>query len=524
MIVDLAAQPAGELPNADIVVVGAGAVGLALAVKLARAGRSVALIEAGPIELSAASQQYFENSKAVGVPHHGLHTGRFRMLGGTTNFWGGQVVPIGRHVFRPRPWLDRDTAWPIEPEALDPFVAEAFELLGMSRQIPDDADVLARLGVALPTLGDDLAYFFTRWLPEPVLPKHFAQDLRSSARLTCYVNAQVAALDLAGHAVAGVELCDPGQRRFEVRGRQVVLANGTVEIARLLLSPLRDGQPAPWSDNSWLGRGFIDHLDVTAGRLEPLDRRRFDGLFQNAVLDGLKYQPKIRLTAEAQERSGSVDIAAHLLFNSSYAEHFANAKIFLRSFLRGRPDLDWRQYPSRLKVLLQVGVPLMLRYLRDNRIYAPIDGGIDLRLTCEQLTVRESGLVATDRCDRSGRRIYDLDWRVDGAEIETMARFAASLGRSLEAAGIARLRIDPRLAARDPGFTSELRDSNHQMGMARMGRSAQDGVVDADLKLFGTDNLYVAGAAVYPSAGFPNPTLTAIALALRLGETLIGRP
>ena len=523
MIVDLAEQPPGELPDADVVVVGAGAVGLTLAVKLARAGRSVALVEAGPVELTAASQAHFESAKVVGAPHGGIHTGRFRQLGGTSNFWGGQLVPIGSHVLAPRPWLGGDTGWPIEAEALDPFITEAFDLLGMSRQIPDDAGVLARLGVALPPIGDDLAYFFTRWTPEPILPRHFASDLQSPGHLTCYVNAQATALDLAGRAVAAVDICDPGERRFELRGRQIVLANGTLEIARLLLSPLRGGERAPWSGNAWLGRGFMDHLDVTAGRLELIDKRRFNDLFQNVLLDGLKYQPKLRLTPAAQERAACVDIAAHLLFNSTYAEHFANAKIFLRSLLKGRPDKEWRRYPVRLKVLIQVGLPLILRYLRDNRIYAPADGGIDLRLTCEQLMVRESGLVPTDRSDAGGRLIHDLDWRIDGTEIETMARFAAAVGRSLEAAGIARLRIDPRLQARDPSFVAEFRDSNHQMGMARMGRSEADGVVDANLKLFGTDNLYVAGAAVYPSTGFPNPTLTAIALALRLGDALLDR-
>jgi choline dehydrogenase-like flavoprotein len=54
-----------------------------------------------------------------------------------------------------------------------------------------------------------------------------------------------------------------------------------------------------------------------------------------------------------------------------------------------------------------------------------------------------------------------------------------------------------------------------------MAARADDGVVDAELRVFGTANVYVAGAATFPSGSFANPTLTALALALRLADHLI---
>jgi choline dehydrogenase-like flavoprotein len=56
--------------------------------------------------------------------------------------------------------------------------------------------------------------------------------------------------------------------------------------------------------------------------------------------------------------------------------------------------------------------------------------------------------------------------------------------------------------------------------MARMANTPAEGVVDRELKVFGTRNLYVAGAAVYPTTGFANPTFTAIALGLRLADAI----
>lgn len=63
----------------------------------------------------------------------------------------------------------------------------------------------------------------------------------------------------------------------------------------------------------------------------------------------------------------------------------------------------------------------------------------------------------------------------------------------------------------------------HPAGSCRMAPEAARGVVDRDCRIFGVDNLYVAGASVFPSSGSANPTLTVVALALRLAEHLFGR-
>ena len=58
------------------------------------------------------------------------------------------------------------------------------------------------------------------------------------------------------------------------------------------------------------------------------------------------------------------------------------------------------------------------------------------------------------------------------------------------------------------------------MGTTRMHADPKRGVVDADCRVHGLANLYVAGAAVYPTAGCANPTLTLVALSLRLSDRL----
>jgi choline dehydrogenase-like flavoprotein len=63
-------------------------------------------------------------------------------------------------------------------------------------------------------------------------------------------------------------------------------------------------------------------------------------------------------------------------------------------------------------------------------------------------------------------------------------------------------------------------DGYHQIGLTRMSDSPTNGVVDRDCRVHGTANLFVAGSSVFPTAGQANPTLPAVALALRLGDFL----
>jgi choline dehydrogenase-like flavoprotein len=129
----------------------------------------------------------------------------------------------------------------------------------------------------------------------------------------------------------------------------------------------------------------------------------------------------------------------------------------------------------------------------------------------------------TSRVDRFGDPIAELNWVVDEElQMKSLRSFAAHLQRFLGITADAELIADPALLAADARLLTGATDSYHQCGGARMGTSSADGVVDSGCKVFGTNNLYVAGAAVFPSASFANPTYTALALARRLCDHLTG--
>ena len=181
--------------TADVLIAGAGAVGLSLAVDLVRRGAKVIVLEAGPSAVEKKSQEFFESAKWQGYPLEGLHVGRFRALGGTTNAWPGQLVPFDPIVFEPRPWVS-DDCWPIKRATLDPYYEKAFDLLGLRRRQSDE-EVWRLLKTQSPELGEDLDVFLTRWTPQPNFAVLFNKEITHHPNLHVIVNAPVTGVSFA---------------------------------------------------------------------------------------------------------------------------------------------------------------------------------------------------------------------------------------------------------------------------------------------------------------------------------------
>jgi choline dehydrogenase-like flavoprotein len=120
--------------------------------------------------------------------------------------------------------------------------------------------------------------------------------------------------------------------------------------------------------------------------------------------------------------------------------------------------------------------------------------------------------------DPLGCRKTHLHWLWRERDIDSVRRGEQLLAEELRRAGIGEYRIAEeggRPAMESPGL-------HHHMGTTRMHDDPREGVVNADSRVFGVSNLYVAGYSVFPTGGYINPTLTVLALAIRLGDHLKG--
>jgi choline dehydrogenase-like flavoprotein len=116
-----------------------------------------------------------------------------------------------------------------------------------------------------------------------------------------------------------------------------------------------------------------------------------------------------------------------------------------------------------------------------------------------------------------------LQWRLTNQEVRTWRRFAEVAAGELERGGFGRVALDDFRLPDDPDDLSGIViDAGHHIGTTRMAHDPTRGVVDKDCRVFGVSNLYIASSAVFPTGGFSNPTLTIVALAIRLADRLRG--
>jgi len=121
--------------------------------------------------------------------------------------------------------------------------------------------------------------------------------------------------------------------------------------------------------------------------------------------------------------------------------------------------------------------------------------------------------------DELGVPRANLHWALTALDKRSVRKINQIIGQEMGKAGLGRVRLKEFL--RDENDTSWPEGTNagwHHMGTTRMGTDPKKSVVDANCQVHGINNLYVAGSGCFTTAGAPNPTLTLVALSLRLSD------
>lgn len=525
MIQDL--SHAGEIPDRhyDVCIVGAGAAGIALAVELVAAGKQVLLLEAGGDMPDEDDHRLYE-AEIVGLPYAGVLEGRFRALGGTTTRWGGQILELDEIDFRLRSWVP-GSGWPIEKADLRRGYDRALQIEGVDGAIREDGDVLKSLGLAAPVLGQDIEYAYSRWCPERNFASIHRRTLRNAPNLTVYTHANLCEIRVAddGRTSVAARCRTPTGREALFRASKFALCLGGIETSRFLLQPQPNGIALSAPRNPWIGRHYQDHISAAVGTLRDFNLRPALKYVDYVALAGRKYHPKFKLAAAAQARLGILNVCGTVAFLDPQSETLSIAGHALRHLRAGNVQ---EVRGASLRGLI-AGAPALLR----RSIHSLMNAGVayrspasEMRFTvhCEQAPLSESSVSLSEDVDSLGLRKARVDWRTSEAEQATIRAFLRLVEVEFRDHGIGRLEIDAGVDRDDEVLVSKFVDCNHHMGGARMAHSADDGVVDTNLRLFGSENVFICSSAVFPTSGFSNPTHTIVALAVRLAAHLTGSP
>lgn len=512
--IDLAAGPPFDREiRADVCIVGAGAAGTYLARKLSDRGRRVVLVEAGPAKCVDAASMGFDVAFDSG-PYPGATAGRFFGMGGSTSRWGGVLVPHTR--------LDlRDGAIGSENWV---HIIETVERWSST--------VLARLGYRA---GSDEMWKPVPWpdgwyeargsagievhigLHMPFSKRNFVNLLDERANATAaplvVFNAVAKDWSIGSDAstgktrIAGLAAVSHNGHSLRISAPNYVIAAGAIESARILLEIVESAATSVFRPTSAIGRYLSDHLStrvaVVAERSRPSIVEAFAPRFEGAWMQSFRF-------LESRPPADIPRYFAHIIFAWPSAG-FDVARTVLGALQRGRlPSI------SASRLMEGVGDMARLAYARyrHHALYVPFDANSHLQLDIEQVPLRDNRVFLSQDRDRFGRRALRVRWEVGDQDRANIERVSQRILTMWNGQGSPELKcVHHDLSASKP------HDTYHPVGTCRMGEDAE-AVVGRDLKVWGTENLWVISTGVIPSAGTANPTFTMLCLAEDLAEDL----
>lgn len=476
--------------DSQVCIAGAGPAGISLALELANRGVDVVLLEGGSDRTTPSSNLIYQGTCEPPLGSGYLYGSRLRYLGGTSNHWLGYCMPLDAIDFEAREWLPQ-SGWPFQRHELNDVYRRAAELCSVKASLDDDQPLSEGSCVARKALGIRATRFGVE----------HRRALEASPRVRLLLNASVTQIQCHedGGRVDAVTVSGYDGRSFLVRARHVVLAMGGIENARMLL--VSNGRHAEGIGNQHgnVGRFFMDHpvFPVAAvavgGPKNVLDST--DGPHRGHVF---------RLSDREQRRRRVLNCA--LAFSEIPQVEDTPRQLLLRQpWQRLRRYLEGEGVHSSLWPVGSSDAGNRLGSLRFTRF----------TVRPEQPPLFDNRVDLGNDEDPFGNRRTHLRWSLSPSSRESVRITLEAMALEMGRLGLGRLYFDRQAFDDDtfsPGF--------HHMGTTRMHRDPRHGVVDADGRVHGVANLFVAGSSVFPTSGIANPTLTLLALTLRLGDHL----
>ncbi|KPF89724.1 FAD-dependent oxidoreductase [Novosphingobium sp. AAP93] len=534
-----------QLPDIvhPVCIVGSGPAGLACATALTRAGIPVLVLESGGKRPDRKIQELAAGELVRPELHDDLMTATARRLGGASNLWGGRSVPYDPIDFAPRDWVD--ARWPISHEEVMRWIPGAAVA---------SASGAAHYRCETPLTGGAAQDFdpdaMERWVNIQAAQHIHADAIANDTLLQIRLHATCTGLEFHDDGrIRAITVADPRSgERARIRARHFVIAAGGLETTRLLLSAQCEAASRFGGPDGPLGRHYMGHVigeiaDIVLARDDLVDSFRFevdsfgsyvrrrialteaaqrehkllntvfwpvvppiaDARHQNAILSSvylaLAFKPLGRLlTAEAIRTrhvpTSGVPIAPHL---RNILTGVPSAIGFIADFLR-------RRYTTAERM------PGFFVRNKERRF--------GLSYHAEHAPHADSRVTLRGSVDRLGLPQLRIDLRFTDQDFDSILRSHALLEGWLARHGIGHVEYRAPQGGRLDLLKAITAHGTHQIGLARMGDNRREAVVDGNLATFDAPNLHLATSAVLPTSSQANPTLTTIALALRLADRL----
>lgn len=514
----------------SVCIVGAGPVGIATAVELSSRGIRTILLEAGDARArpqartngaliaEAQSVQHSPDSETVG-----------RGLGGTSSRWGGRCVEFDDIDFERRDFADAD-GWPISHADLKSYYPRARRLLSSDLEENEvKSEIKSAFNLSVET-----------WARERNTAIVNYQHLRICKYLEVIVNCEVTEINFCSvtDRVQSLTIVS-GDHHRSITADFFVLAAGGRGCTRLLLN-LQADFPALFGGRSGpLGRYYMGHVAGEIAEIAFANKALAEQYTFRRTNNGTLVRNRFQPSSSLQRSLGLQNIVlwpngsdnSRLVWGDPACSVRYLASRTIRR--RTRPEnLNAATISDHIRNILAFPVSAVggtVRRLSNRHIMTMFQSQFLasnqtntylLRYHAEQLANAESCVCLAASRDRNGVRMLDTNFHFKKRDYISVITAHQELDNWLRCSGIGHLEylVDPSRC--EDFIASQAKDGYHQIGLNRMGSNRLDGVVDANGKVFDVVNLYVAGSSIFRSSGQANPTLPAVAFAVRLSHHL----
>jgi choline dehydrogenase-like flavoprotein len=483
-------------------------------------GGAVAPIAAGGGGLEPGAQSQFGEARFEGLIHPGTREGRFRVFGGSSLRWGGQLLPL------PEGFDEAARRWPILRAELEPYYTPAEALLGLQRGSAGDVEVVRQaLSSAFFSEMEGVEVELSTWTPfsQRNMARTVGRTIAEDVNASVYLHAQVVEVvpDAAAGRVAALILKNAAGVKFRFEAQQFVLAAGAVETARLLLASRGHDDRGVGNAHGQVGRNFHDHLTLPVAEVKGAARARLLEELRPWVFDGVSHSVKLQASRQLEKRLGLNPVLAHITLEEPEDSGIAAVRAMLTALQQGHVGSALQKHAEHIPAALVEAVKLGWEAKLRNRRFVSKRATVKLQLNVAQDVPSASRITLAEERDANGMPQAIVDWRVSEGEIATIVGFAAHLRERFTALGLDGVEWTPELESPER-LKGLLDDARHAMGGTCMGDDPASSVVDAGLKVHGVENLSVVSAGVFPSGSPQLPGLPLMALALRLADRIAG--
>jgi choline dehydrogenase-like flavoprotein len=535
----------------DLCIVGAGPIGIIVTLEYARKHpeKKVLLIEFGVENGDGINS--LDDSIQIAKPmhHHPPYESTNKGLGGTSITWGGRCVMYDEVDFTDRPILQGECTWDMDfLKACEPYVSRATDYFECGdgpfdvAQIPEWKDQHIAEGFVTGEVSDSVV---ERWSMPTRFGRRYRDELRNLKNVTVACN--VEARDLAHSASDNTIDCLKVRDRqngeiHHVKATKYVIAAGTQESTRLLLRNTHIFNSIGGTPEA-LGRYYQGHLSgkIASVRFNGNPKKTEYGLQRDA--NGIFVRRRLQFSRELLERENLLNTAIWL-DNPLYHDpdhHNGTLSMFYLAMIS--PIIGKKLAPRAIANSITKGkvvgihkhiwnvikdfpqsliAPAMIFYKRycverklpqiflynPKNIYA-------LHYHAEQIPSATNRMkLGTDG------ETLEIHFEPSDADVQSVVRLHELLDNWLKKSKCGQLEYWFPKEDLEKHVLSMAIDGIHQSGTTRISDSPQKGVVNRDLLVWGTSNLYVCSGSVLPTSSQANPTFFTGVLAVRLANSI----